>query len=396
MKQLIVISFILFSCALNFSCSAEKKAPVIIKSDENESKVIDLALAIQSSIEEGNAQDYLNLWDIGNFNNKVRKNMNSFGFNKYVESFISGLGQGLESFPNKIIHQYNEGAYYDFIKVRYDDDEQTYYMLFRFFSELEGINYHDYSVSVEDGEVKFNDMYVYLTGEHFANTIARFGLFAFPKRNLFSSESTLDDKIKEFEHIQKSVEYQQSGQFEKAYKEISKVKSDLSKNKALLLVKLQYAVNYDLEIYKSSIEEIMSLFPNDETLNILYIDYYSLLEDYDKAIEYIDELEQLTEDDFVRILKAHTYYNKGEQAKALEHYDYIIDNYGFFGAYSGKIAVLTEQEKYETAVELLQQLIDSGDYVKQDLIVFIEEVDENGENILLPLVESEVYKAWKE
>ena len=398
MKRLIIISFFLIGTILQYSCADKKsKPPILIENDENMAKVIALANDIDASIKEGATSRYLDLWDNKTFKQKIRRSMNSYDFNRYVESFISGVSEGLQSFPDRIISQYQVGAYYDFVRIRYDEDIKTYYILFRFYSESEGINYHDYSISVDDnGAVKFSDIYVYLTGEHFSETIGRLGLLSFPRKSLFKSESTtLDAKMKEVEHLKNTAAYLQNNEYQNAYDEINKIKSDLGKSKSLLLKKSQIAFNLDIDVYKASIEDIMREYPDDVTLNILYIDYYALLERYEKAIRIIDELELKTGDDFVRLYKAHIYYSNENTRIAIEHYDHIIENYGIFEAYANKIAILTERENYSEATDVLRQLI-KDEYDKELIIEYLNEVDESGENFFSPLLESEPYSQWLE
>ena len=74
-------------------------------------------------------------------------------------------------------------------------------------------------------------------------------------------------------------------------------------------------------------------------------------------------------------------------------FDYI--NYpDFFQGHSSYLTCLSEMENFEACGEFLTFLVNEG-YAKIDLVEFVEELDENGENELNNLIKSKVYQNWK-
>ena len=368
----------------------------VSENDENEAKVYELANAIEASIHQGKSDEYVKYWSKKAFGQRVKDKMEITKSDDFIEGFLEGANKGLERIPNELIAQYNDDAYYDFVSLRYEILEQTYYMLFRFYSDDEGINYHDYRVCIVDGAIMFSDIYIYLSGEHVASTVARLGLSSIPKKSFKNLFGLLDKKVNTegLSHLVKAKQYANSGDFKKAYEELLKTDGDLKNDKFFLMMKSQYALGFDIEIYKSAMEEMIKMYPHDSTLHFQYIDYYTALEDYDKALGYLNNLEQETGDDFLKLMKANLYYYKGDTEQAIENYQYIIDNYDYFYAYSCLLTIRVEKEEYDSAVGILSSLINSG-YDKDTIIEFVEEDDENGENILAPLMKTEVYKKWK-
>lgn len=377
---------------LVINTNAQVKTDYVSENADNEKLAYELGVILEESIQENKPEQFTKQWHFPSFKKAIKKEMKIEEMSTHYAGFLEGVTKGLSGFPDKIIAEYNVDAYYDFIGLRYEKLEQTYYLLFRFYSESEGINYHDYRLCLVDGKFMFSDIYIYLTGEHFSGTVGRLGIMALPKNKL-ADIFGLDTSRKDYDYLQEAIAAARNGNFEKGYKTLIKVKGDLKDDKFFLLLKSQYAMSYNLEYYNASIEELMETFPYDSTLNILYIDYYTTLGKYEKALGYIEQLEYETKDDFLRLMKGHVFYTMDKPEKALENYDFIIDNYAFFEAYSAKLTILTEQNKFNDAVIVLDQLVQ--DYDKDAIIEYIEEKDENGGNILEPLVKSEAYKGWK-
>lgn len=384
---------IAFLFTISITINAQVKTDYVSENSDNEGLAYQLGTVLEESIHSDEASQFLEQWHKPSFKELVKEEMNIKESSNYYDGFLKGILKGLASFPQKLINEYNADAYYDFIDLRYETLEQTYYLLFRFYSESEGINYHDYKLCLVDGKFMFSDVYIYLTGEHFSSTIGRLGLLALPKNKL-KELFGIDNSRKDYDYLSQAITQSKLGNYEKAYKTLLKVKGDLKNDKFFMLMKSQFAMNFNMDYYKASIEELMENFPTDSTLNILYIDYYSTLENFDKAMGYIDQLENETKDDFLRLMKAHLYYSMDNEEKAMENYQYIIDNYEFFEAYSAKLTLLTLQNKFEESIDVLNILLDQG-YDKEAIVEYIEELDDNDENILEPLAKSKEFKAWK-
>jgi len=349
---------------------------------------------LQNLILSSDVDTFVEFWDFNAFKGLSLENFISQENNEtYQEGFFSGIKKGLVKFPARIIQEVEADSYYDFVSYRYDEEKKTYYILFRLFSVETGLNYHDFRVSKRNEQFVFNDIYIYLSGEPLSQTIKRFYIQSIPQKKklrLFGKK-----KSQEFENLLHGIALNREGEQEKAFEVLDALEGDLGKEKFVLLIKSQIASELDDKLFMRTIEEMQQAYPNDKTLNINYIDYYTVLEDYDKTFELLDQLMDETQDDFLFYLRGNLNFAKGDIEESKSDFEYIMKNYpDFFSGYSAYIGLLLSLEDYEGAVNTLINLVDQG-YEKADLIEFVEEEDEFGYNEFEVLVSSEEYKNWK-
>lgn len=363
-------------------------------SEENTQKVIEFAEDISEAIHSHDADAFIaklnkNLFfdRIVNYDERIDQN------DEFVKGFMMGMEEALNSFPNEIITDVKNGSYYDFISYRYDATNQTYYALFRLYSAEAGMNYHDYRIYKKDGEIQFSDMYIYLSGEHFTETLGRMLAFSLPQDKLFGLIKS--DRDEEVEQIYKAFLYNSNGEFQEAYDIIDGLKSELGKEKFLLIFKSLIATNIGEKEYLKSLEDIINTFPDDPTIYLNKIDYHVYKEEYFEAIQTINQLQNETEDDFLNYLKACIAFEDQNYDMALNFFEYTKDNYpDFFEGQAGYLNTLVMMKNYPDAIKYLDVLVTEG-YEKPVIIEYVEEKDEFGENILEDLVKSKDFKIWK-
>lgn len=401
--KIIVISISLFFFANSFSQNkyntqnAKAKTTSILKlndTEENDEKILELGNNIQNAIFNSNPEEYMALFDYDSFGNFITSGIKEDGDTKaFKTGFLNGLKGGIKSVPNKIISEVDAGGYYDFVNYSYDDVTQTYYLLFRIYSSEAGINYHNYRVSKVNGKFTFNDLYIYLSGEELSKTFRRFYIYNLPKKSLFDFFG--EGNSKEFIKVVDAVNYNNQGQFEKAYNKFNEIEGDLKNDKFILVIKTVCAAKVSDEEYKKAMKNIAEKFPDDSTLYLSQIDYHVMNKNYDKALSLIDKLMNDTSDDFLNLLKGNIEFEKSNYNKALEHFKFISDNYpDLFEGHSSYLTILSLTGNFEKCVKLLSFLVDDG-YEKSVIIEFVEEKDENGENNLIELVNSDAYNKWK-
>ncbi len=396
-KLLIIIcSITLFSCSETTSnpinenfINASKE--IKTESDENNKKVEELGELISSAINDGSAEGYLSKFDLDYFGNKLSNSMGLSG-RKRVD-FDKGLKKGISNFPREIITQVNNGSLYDFVNYRYDTAKNAYFMLFRLFSDENGVNYHDYRVSMNGDEMMFNDMYIYLTGENISQTMQRLMLAGMPSNKLLAILNP--EKKQDFNKVIKASRLLRSGQYRDAYNTYSSMTSDMKDEKFVLIMKGQVARMYDDDLYQKSMKELMAKHPNDNTLSFNYIDYYLLKEDYQKSLEAVNNLKSETKDDFLEYLIGNINYTKGDLLSAKKNYRYMIENYSdFHTPYFVYMACLAENNEYKEIVEVLNKL-QSLDYQKYELSDYLESTEYGVENEFEKFIKSTTYKRWK-
>jgi tetratricopeptide (TPR) repeat protein len=364
----------------------------IKKTEENDEHVHLLGLYIQNSIVENNVDDFMSKMDVNSFMDLVMANENDVD-SAFSNGFRKGIEKGLKALPQRIIQQVDTGSYYDFISYRYANDEQTYYMLFRLFSTEDGLNYHNYKVNKKNGELMFSDIYIYLTGESLTKTMGKMYIYALPEKNKLNIFG--EKKSEEFNKVIEAASLLKEGKPKEGYNILRSLKSDLAKDKFVLLIKSQMANYVGEELYEKSLKEIINTYPEDQTLYLNFIDYYIMLENYDEALKLVEKLQDETQDDFLNFMKGNLQYANGEVDSTQESFNYIITNYSdFFSGYVGYMTCLISKEEYKETIDVLNNLTKQG-YEKQVLVEFVEEKDENGYNEFANLVTSQEYNNWK-
>lgn len=401
-----ILVSIIFLLSINY-CFAQKSRTirksgqnfisqnVIVETIENDSLVAKLGYNIQDALLESDIDKYLSLFDNNSFKKLIFQNTNDSSKNKeYKTGFLKGIEQGMTSIPQRIISEIEADSYYDFVNYGYDYENKTYYLLYRLYSAETGLNYHKYRVSKLNNKFVFNDIYIYLSGEAISKTFNRFYLYSLPKESLL--EIFKKDNVTEFLKMFEAVTLHKSGDFKKAYEKFNNIEGDLAKDKFVLILKSICAANIsDLE-YQKSLKTITETYPNDASLYLSQIDYRLLNKEYDLALDLIHQIELETSDDFLNLLKGNVELERENYTKALEYFKYISDNYpDFFQGHANYLSVLTLSEDYEACIVFLNFLVNEG-YEKGVLIEFIEELDENGDNELNPLVISKPYSEWKD
>lgn len=296
LKKLTFVLIAAFIMSTVFGQTKKHAVQIILENEVNDNKVSSLGYMIESAIVDEKTEDFMKLMDVNGFKTRIESNVISNG-NTYEKEVFKGIVKGLESLPNKILSSVKNGGYYDFISYKYNQEERYYSILLRMFSEETGINYHEYRVSKNGGEFKFNDIYVYTSGEYLSETITRIFMVSIiknKKKHLFGH-----DNLKELIKINKSLKMASTGKVVKAYDLILTVKGKLKKGRYYHLIKSQIAALVSDDTYKTSMEEMLKQFPNDNKLALNYIDYYLLNNEFDKTIKALNELQQKTEDDFL-------------------------------------------------------------------------------------------------
>ncbi|SDS13182.1 hypothetical protein SAMN04515667_1482 [Formosa sp. Hel1_31_208] len=397
LKQLYFL--ILALLFISFNANAQENADKILKdtiaySDKNTQKVIEFGSFIENTIHSSDVDSFLLKLNEDLFFERVLSHHPDIdASDSYIKGFLVGMKQSLNSFPQEIMSQVENGSYYDFISYRYDVPSQTYYALFRMYSVDSGMNYHDFRLHKTNDDIQFTDMYTYLTGEHFTQTLGRMITYTLPEKK--SKKKRTSDLNKDFKEVFKALMYNNNEKYNQAYNTIDGLKTELSKEKFLQIFKVLVASNIDESKYLKALEELIETHPDDPTIALNKIDYHYYKGEYYEAIQVINQLQNETEDDFLNYMKASVAFEDENYDLALNLFKYTIDNYpDFFDGQAGYLNTLVMLNNFTDAVIYLDALITDG-YDKPLIIDYVEEEDENGENILDKFAKSEDFKAWK-
>lgn len=369
----------------------------IVENDSIEDHVKALGVTIQSSIVENNPDLFLENLHKESLSQSIEKHtldsintINTIDKETYKKGFLNGLILGIESYPKQIANAVEQGAYYDFINYRYDNKEQTYYLLFRLFTSEGGVNYHDYKLCIVNNQLAFNDIYIYLAGEKISETLGRMYRYSIIKNNKDNS-----DDSKNFSKVINAINIYKLGGYKKAYTMLETVEGPVSKDKFMLVLKTQIASQLSSEYYSEALNDLITQFPEDPTIYLMQIDYYILNQNYYEAFDLLDKLQRETNDDFLNYLKANVAFEDKNYDVALNNYKYMMDNYpNFVEGAIGTLSTHVVNNDLENAIKILDRLVIEG-YDKKELIVFVEDNDVFEDNLLQPLAKSKLFKKWK-
>jgi len=368
---------------------------LLLKENEaNDLKVIELAEYVENGFHDLSAAAFDEKFDIPSFLNTVASHEDIEKTTTFTKSYLKGIASTGNKLSEKLVTMIEEGSYYNLINYRYDIIQRAYYFTFRLYSEEAGVNYHDYKVCSDGTTLKFNDIYVYLTGEPLSSTMQRMLVLSQPSTDKSARENM--DSYKNVFLFLNSRKLAEKGDYKRAYDKISAITPPMSTEKFTLLMKAQYASLYDDELYEVLLTEYAELFPKDPTLYLKLIDYNLLKGNFKAARENVDKLIYETDDDFLYLIKGNIYAMENDFSNAETHYKYMTDNYpDLLEGYIGYMISLNYQDRFEEMITVIEDLI-TQEYDKVALLEFIEEEAPDGSNALGAFVASETYKTWKQ
>lgn len=342
---------------------------------ETDEIISQMGYKLDSTLNVGSL-DYID--EIYPMDNLFKKVIRDDDGDEKIKDFNAGFTSSLNSpFGRKIIELIQNGGSYDFVNY-FEYDRGDYGILFRFYMDG-AINYHEYYLTKnKDNEFFVDDVYIYITGEFFSETL----------RNLYNAALGNDETA--FEDILKLKEVKTlmaEQKLEEAKAIFKTIHGDLKNNKVVKLLELQL-VSDDNDEYLRVMEEYARLFPKDASLFLVTIDKFFLDENYGKVLEMVDSLYSYTNDDFLDLYRGSCYLMEENEEKTLFHFERLISNYpNYAEGYDVLLNIYEGKKEYEKSVNLLDSLIDVFQITKKDLAPTIKETYPN-------LYQSDVYKRW--
>jgi tetratricopeptide (TPR) repeat protein len=189
-----------------------------------------------------------------------------------------------------------------------------HHALFRLHITDGGINYHDYELDEKDGKVVINDLYIYTSGqtisESMANVVAK-TIGDGTSSTGITEQATL---------LNQASDYIGQGEYQQAIQTCERMNSDWKKTKAWNVTYLMAASSLDSTTCESAVEHFQKKFPNDPALPLLMINPYFSREQYDKALDCINKLDNDVKDPALNLLRANAYLSMGKWDDAKRYY----------------------------------------------------------------------------
>lgn len=386
MKALLYI--VLFLIPSQF-CLGQESYYKIENSRENDFKVKDLGTRLSRSYAEGNNQVFLNTIQPDRYFPKVvlhdDSNKKLTQFNK---RFKSEFIRKISSFPNELISSLKNGDFYNFVSYHFDPVDKTYHIVFRYYSEQYGLDYHDYRILKTEDSLIVDDVFIYSSSQKLSETIKLFYLSEVPKSHI----STLTKK-EEYTYIlmlKNFVDAKNTNKLEKAYKHISLLNKSLPKrDRFTAMLKLELSKEISEEAYFESMEDVLHNFTIDPSTNLSAIRYHYLNKDYEAVFKSINSIQNHTNDTFLDFEKGNLSFAVKNYESAEVFYKKMIENYPNFHLPKFSLLVIYEQENaFKKATHLLDIILNTSTYKKTTLVTKVKEQ--------LPLLaNSNEFKAWR-
>lgn len=322
--------------------------------------------------------------------------LNKFLYNDTSNSFYAEFNKGFSTgfrnrfdFGETLLLELKKDGHYNYLRYWKEDDE-SYHILFRLYADS-GLNYHDYKIVKQNENFLIDDVYIYLAGETFSQSIGRvYGAFLLQRVKEKMGDTI--DKLNLIQ-IQKITDIKvllNENKYEEALKIYNSVPDFVKKEKPFRLIKIFITQNLEEEKYLEAMDEYANAFPNDPSQYLTAIDRYFLQKNYEKTLEMIDSIDsKVGGDDFLDIHRANVYYQKGDLDASEYYFKRLTENYPYFvDGYDSLLSVYIIKENYKEAVNILDILIEEFSYSKESLV---EAIESNFETFF----KSPVFNKWK-
>jgi len=385
MKKLLFIGIFFLSSIL---CIGQTSYSKIDNTSENDLKVKGLGTRLSNSYTKGNNQLFLNSVILDRFYPKViLHDIKNKKLTKFNKKFKTNYTNRISSFPNELISSLKNGDFYNFVSYHFDPVDKTYHLIFRYYSEKYGLDYHDYRILEQQGKLVVDDIFVYSTSQKLSETLKLFYLSEIPKNYL--SGFSKKPEYKYILMLKNFIDASNTNDLKKAYKHITLLNKSLNyKDRFTAMLKLELSREISDEAYFETMEDVLSHFTIDPSTNLSAIRYHYLNKDYEAVFKSINSIQNHTNDTFLDFEKGNLAFAAKNYESAAIFYKNMIENYPNFHLPKFSLLVIYEEDQaFKKATHLLDIILNTSTYKKKTLTKKVKEQ--------LPLLaNSSEFKNW--
>lgn len=300
--------------------------------------------------------------------------------------FARGFAQNFD-YGSHLIEQVKGGDSYSFLR-RYKKDG-NHHLLFRMFSD-DGLNYHDYELAFDDTDVRIVDVYFYITGEKYTETLERLYLTSLYHKYYQKGYSGIDKEyigsLMLLKHIKALLA---QNKIKEAYQLYEEIPMYIRSEKIVQIVFIQISKHLSNELYVSAIEEFQNSFPDDPSLFLIALDGFFIQEKYDAALSAIDFLDHsVGGDPMLNLYRGNLYYSIEEYVQSSTYFTQLTKDFpGFELGYLGLLNNQVDTKAYFEAISTLEKLVDVMSYTNNEIEELVKTYD--------TLYSSFAYRAWR-
>jgi tetratricopeptide (TPR) repeat protein len=229
--------------------------------------------------------------------------------------------------------------------------------LFRLLSSG-GLNYYAYELARDDqGRVVITDIYVYMAGELFSESLRRVYLMSAleraqePDTKLARQEPGLMDNMPRFRRIHRLLDAER---YQEVVDEFSRLPPSVLADKSLQLIRLKALMQLGGAEYQRALQAYEKAFPGDAVMDLLALDDSRLSGRPEEMMRVLDRLDRKVGDPYLHYLRAQVKLQQDDLAAA-KHF--------LLKALQG------DPTLYEPYMELFSLAIEEGDYSQAILVL---------------------------
>ena len=290
-----------------------------------EADAIGLARQIEEGINGGNSVSVSQLWDVETLVDRATDPMEKIfpgplDFSDAKQGFKSAFVPASLDWAQQIADAIGLDGSFVFLRSRTYRGYRT--ALFRLIhSESSGIDYHEMILDRVNGQVRIIDNFIYTEGETRTETIQR--AFTLIVKLMKRDGITQTDQLN---MLQLQNTYQ-LGDYHGVIRTYNQLPALMRNMKRIRIIYMTALLELDETQYLQAFEAFKRDFPNDNSIDLLSIDFFVIQENITNAIACVDRLDKsLGGDPYLDSTRTGIYMAGENQVKAKEAADRYIQN----------------------------------------------------------------------
>jgi tetratricopeptide (TPR) repeat protein len=198
------------------------------------------------------------------------------------------------------------------------------------------------------GKTKIADIYIYITGENFSETLRNLYLQFADEIEGAKKNNDAAAWMKKLPEIRSLIN---KGEHRQAMELFNNIPVKYRSGKIFQVMNVTISSGLSEEEYGTALDEYNKLFPNEPNAALLMIDGHILHKDYNKALEAVNMLDrQINKDPLLDYYRYLCYNLLNEKEKAKQHIEQVVKNIpGFGDGMLELIATYLEDHEYDKA-----------------------------------------------
>jgi len=329
------LSFLLFVIA----CSEPEK-PV------TKAEAAKVAAILTNAMAHRNAAPFNELLDLDAFEKRVVNH----SYNGISHSIVAGAMKSMKSgeLGSQIVKALGNKGTYELVKHYEKDNHQ--HLVFRLYNEQ--LNYHDLELIKKGDQVKFADVFVYVTGENFSSTLSE-------SLQYMDEREEAVNKIgkNELKKVKLIKNYINANDYQKANQLFETLPAVIKEQKLHKLIYIQIASGLGTEKYLAALNKFQEEYPDAPNMYLLMLDAYFLKKDFPAALRSVNRLDSLiNKDPFLDYYRALIYKESKDDSSKMACLEQLHQNLPKFGYGTLElINAYAEANQLDKAVALTRQ-----------------------------------------